>query len=82
MVSPDDRVALRPQKLVGVRGWLLLFCLVLVVLQPIGLFLELQSLIDEWPATGRPINLVVGLALDALGDAVVAGYAIWVAYRL
>jgi hypothetical protein len=82
MAGTEDRSTPQPRRLVGVRGWLLLFCLVLVIVQPIGFFVWLQSLLEVWPVTGRPLNLVVGLALDALCGAVVAGYAIWIAYRL
>src|SRR5712692_4530838 len=82
MANPDDGALLRAQQLVGVRGWLLFFCLVLIVMQPLGFFLWLPSLIDVWPATVRPVRLVSGLLVDAIGGAIIAGYAGWVAYRL
>jgi Protein of unknown function (DUF2569) len=60
----------------GVGGWLLVFCLLLLVWQPISLALVASSIVDALPVRGLPLAavLVVRLLVAALGIA--AGLAL------
>jgi hypothetical protein len=63
--------------LAGVRGWLLVLCLLLVVWQPVGLALVASHLVDAIAVRGVSLALVLLLRLVVTAFGIAAGIALF-----
>lgn len=68
MDGERDRDAAR-----GVGGWLLLFCVLLLIWQPLSLGLVASSVLDALPIRGLPLALVLMLRLAVTAFGIAAG---------
>jgi hypothetical protein len=62
---------------VGVRGWLLALCLLLVVWQPLDLALVASHVVDAIAVRGLPLALVLVLRLGVAAFGIAAGIALF-----
>lgn len=60
----------------GVGGWLLVFCLLLLVWQPLSLGLIASSVLDRLPVRGLPLALILMLRLVVVAFGIAAGIAL------
>jgi hypothetical protein len=60
----------------GVRGWLLVLCLLLLVWQPLSLGLVASSVLDALPVRGAPLALVLLVRLLVAAFGIAAGLAL------
>jgi hypothetical protein len=61
----------------GVRGWLLVLCLLLVVWQPVQLGLVASGVVDRIAVRGLPLALVLLLRLVVTAFGIAAGLALF-----
>ena len=66
----------REHEPVGVRGWLLLLCGLLIVWQPVSLGLVASTALDKLPVRGLPLALVLALRLIVVAFGIAAGIAL------
>ena len=59
----------KPNKFEGVKGWLLLFCIILAIINPIGTFLNLNN---GWADTYQYFDEVNGMETFVITDTVIA----------
>jgi len=57
----------------GIAGWLLLFCVLLLVWQPLSLGLVASSVLDALPIRGLPLALVLLLRVAIVSLGIAAG---------
>ena len=70
MVAPEtDRIN-------GIRGWLLVLCLVLLIYQPVTIALDASTALDALPVRGLPLALVLVARLIVTATGVAAGLAL------
>ena len=60
----------------GVKGWLLVFCLFLVVWQPVSLALRAAAVLDALPLRGLPLALLLATRVLVTSFGIAAGTAI------
>lgn len=60
----------------GVRGWLLLLCMLLVGWQPLSLGLAASSVLDALPVRGLPLAVVLVVRVLAAALGIAAGLAL------
>jgi Protein of unknown function (DUF2569) len=72
----SGRAVSRDSGPVGIAGWLLLFCLLLLIWQPISLALVASSALDALPVRGAPLALALLLRLLAVALGIAAGLAL------
>jgi hypothetical protein len=60
-----------------IRGWLLLFCGLLLVWQPISLALTMSGLMDELSSRGAGLGLILLMRLLGAGLGIAAGLALF-----
>jgi|SRR5581483_9209872 len=68
-----DHAGAAPRGPTGVGGWLLLFCLLLLVWQPLSLGLVASGVLDALPVRGLPLALVLFLRLTVVAFGIAAG---------
>jgi hypothetical protein len=60
----------------GVGGWLALFCVLLLVWQPISLALVASSVLDALPVRGMPLAILLFIRLLVTASGIAAGLAL------
>ena len=60
-----------------IRGWLLVFCALLLVWQPVSLALTMSGLLDELSMRGAGLGLILLARLLAAGLGIAAGLALF-----
>jgi len=60
-----------------IRGWLLVFCGLLLVWQPINLSLTMAGLVDELSVRGAGLGIILLARLAAAGLGIAAGLALF-----
>jgi hypothetical protein len=60
-----------------IRGWLLLFCALLLVWQPLSLSLTMSGLVDELSIRGAGLGIILLARLLAAGFGIAAGLALF-----
>src|ERR1700704_2420852 len=60
-----------------IRGWLLVFCALLLVWQPVSLALTMSGLVDELSIRGAGLGIILLVRLVAAGLGIAAGLALF-----
>ena len=60
-----------------IRGWLLVFCALLLVWQPVSLALTMSGLVDELSIRGAGLGVILLARLFAAGLGIAAGLALF-----
>jgi hypothetical protein len=70
------------QPVFGVRGWLLLLCIILTVINPVAVLVGIVRPLHHAFAGGVPGRQAVAALLDVMAELAVAGYGVYAGYRL
>src|SRR5689334_5889145 len=61
----------------GVGGWLLVFCVVLLVWQPLDLAVSASSVLDALPSRGLPLAMVLTVRIGVAAFGIAAALALF-----